>query len=499
MSNVVIGSPVATAARPRWPLYVAIAVALVAWCALDVQRRGRIDPARPHLHRTDFTAYTEASSAFFDGRDPYDVTNTRGWGYCYPPLFALLVSPLAPLDPRWQVTVWFFISVAVACGIYRESALIFKHFAVMAGYTPATHDFPRWIGWAALGTALLPVLNCLQRGQVDVLKLYLVVVGFRLSVTGTAWRAWFCGGIALAAAIVLKVTPLLPAGFIVAILAARLLLRRADDAYAGRRALVTGLGATSGALALLLIVPGMIVGWRANLGYLERFYHDKLTKANDHFDSDKTGNTRSLRNQSFSNAVIRLGDFLGYEFLNGPDDRLIDREWRGAPPMVMDDPGVGTVLLVTRAAAGLLLLVAGLLTIWRRDVLGQAATIGMACTAALVISPISRGYYHTELVPGVLLLPLWLLARDMPRAARWMAWTPVALVLAHYLALPFTGRLGLLGIGTATWYATGLTMLVVGGRVGQVAQSAIPAPKVKLRLHTTAATRPPGTPSMTPG
>ena len=135
---------------------------------------------------------------------------------------------------------------------------------------------------------------------------------------------------------------------------------------------------------------------------------------------------------------------------------------------------------------------AGFLAVWRRDVLGQAATMGMACTAALVISPISRGYYHTELVPGVLLLPLWLLSRNMPRAARWMAWTPVALVLAHYLALPITGRLGLLGIGTATWYATGLTMLVVGGRIGQATEKSIPAPKARLRLHATAGTRPPG-------
>ena len=348
MSNAAIGNFAAPAARPRWPLYVAIAVALVAWCALDVQRRGRIDPARPHLHRTDFTAYTEASSAFFDGRDPYEVTNTRGWGYCYPPLFALLVSPLAPLDPRWQVSIWFFISVAVAWGIYRESARIFKHFAAMAGYAPAAADFPRWIGWAALATALLPVLNCLQRGQVDVLKLYLVVLGFRLSITGTAWRAWFCGGFAMAAGIVLKVTPLLPAGFVLAILAARLVLRRPDDGYAAQRcATITSDWARRAAPSrLLLLVPGLIVGWQANLGYLERFYHDKLTKANDHFDSDKTGNTRSLRNQSFSNAVIRLGDFIGYEFLGGPDDRLIDREWRDAPTMVMDDPGVGSVLLV---------------------------------------------------------------------------------------------------------------------------------------------------------
>jgi len=494
-----ISHSVRVSARRQWPLFLALGLALVAWCALDVQRRGRIDTARPSVHKTDFTAYTIAGGAFFDGRDPYAVTNIRGWGYCYPPLFALLVSPLDKLDSRVQVSIWFFISVAVVWGIYRECTRLFLRFAELAGYRPGDTAFPRWIAWAGIAMVILPIMNCLQRGQVDVLKLYLVLLGIRLSLLGTSWQAWFAGGVAMASAIVLKVTPALPVGFVVTMLAARMLLRRAEDAQAGPRALVVGGGVACGTFALLLVVPALFIGWQANLGYLERFYNDKLTKANDHFESDKTGNTRSIRNQSFSNAVIRLGDFIGYEFLGGADDRLIDREWRGAPPMVMDAEGVGHVLLVARAAAALLLLVAGLLSVWRGDVLGQAATIGMACTAALVVSPISRGFYHTEMVPGVLLLPLWLLSRDMPRAARWMAWTPLALVAAHYLGLSITGRLGLLGIGTAIWYATGLTLVAVGGRIGQTYESTVPAPKIKHRFAHPAGASTSGTQSLTTG
>ena len=70
----------------------------------------------------------------------------------------------------------------------------------------------------------------------------------------------------------------------------------------------------------------------------------------------------------------------------------------------------------------------------------------------------------------------------MPRTARVMAWTPVALVMAHYLALPITGRIGLLGIGTATWYATGVVLVAVGGRVGQPRETTIPAPKRRTRI-----------------
>ena len=476
----IVGGP-GHGARTRWPIYMALGVAVIAWGLLDVQRRGRVDQNRPHVHRTDFTAYTEAGGAFFDGRDPYEVTNARGWGYCYPPLFALLVSPLFPLDPQWQVLVWFFISAAVTWGLYRECVRIFTTFAGLVQSKTGRQDLPRWIGWAALAAAALPALNSLQRGQVDMLKLYLVVLGFRTSLTGTTWRAWFVGGIALAAAIVLKITPVLPVGFLLLVLVARFVLRRPIDALAVRRvAAVTG-GVALGAVAMLFLIPGLIVGWHANLGYLDRFYHDKLLKANDYLEADKTGNQRTLRNQSFSNAVIRLGDFLSYEFLGGPDDRLIDREWRDAPAMVMDAPGVERVLLAAHGVAALLLVAAGLACVWRRDVLGQAATIGLACTAALVVSPISRGSYYAELAPAVLLVPLWLLAQGMPRAAHVMAWIPAALVLGHYIALPIAGRVGLLGIGAATWYATGLVILTIGGRIGERSVPAIPVPVARNR------------------
>ena len=78
----------------RHPL-LALTAALIVWGLVDVRNRGRIDPGNLVEHRTDFTVYTEAGAACFDGRDPYGVTNARGWGYLYPPLLAILVAPLA--------------------------------------------------------------------------------------------------------------------------------------------------------------------------------------------------------------------------------------------------------------------------------------------------------------------------------------------------------------------------------------------------------------------
>src|SRR5262249_27080204 len=82
---------------------VAVVIGLAIWGWLDVRERGQIHPHHVDFHRTDFTVYTGAGAAFFDGRDPYQVTSPRGWYYLYPPLFALLVSPLAVLDFKSQV------------------------------------------------------------------------------------------------------------------------------------------------------------------------------------------------------------------------------------------------------------------------------------------------------------------------------------------------------------------------------------------------------------
>ena len=92
--------------------YVAtvLVIGLTIWGWLDVRERGQTHPNHADFHRTDFTVYTEAGAAFFDGREPYEATNPRGWYYLYPPLFALLVSPLAALDYKSQVVVWYIIS-----------------------------------------------------------------------------------------------------------------------------------------------------------------------------------------------------------------------------------------------------------------------------------------------------------------------------------------------------------------------------------------------------
>jgi len=487
--------PIAAPSTPqplRWPVLLAIVAALVIWCAVDVQRRGRVDPERIERHRTDFTVYTVAGAAMFDGRDPYKVTNPRGWFYLYLPMFAIVVSPLAHLDPRWQVTVWFFLSCAFAWGCYRELGKILRSFVGPAVGPPtadgesnddASARFPSWIAWAALAVALLPAMNNLQRGQVDLLKLFLLLLGFRLSLTGGAWRAWFGGGVALAAAVVLKLTPLLPAGILLLLLAGRVLRGPLSDGKPLKRVTTVSGGMLAGALLLVLVVPASLVGWQDNLRYIKTFAMERVVKMGDGEAADPAGNSRTGRNQCLANATIRLGNFISYQFLGGADDRMIDGDPSKCPPMIMDDPGVRYVLIAARGALVGLLLLAGALSVGRRDTLAQATVFALACAVTLVVSPIGRGSYFTELAPAVLLAPFWIYRAGLPHAAKLVAWTPVALVWLHYCALPIAGRIGLLGLGTTAWTATCLMLIVVGRRAAGEVQDRAARSTVAKRPH----------------
>ena len=154
-------------------------------CDLGLDRRALARHASirttPDIHKTDFTVYTEAGAAFFDGRDPYAVTNPRGWGYLYPPLFAIVVAPLHALPPQAQVLVWFALERADGLGLLSANACGSP--GPCCPTSPSAESsvrFPPGSARPRVLAALLPALNCLQRGQVGVAKLYLLLLGFRL-------------------------------------------------------------------------------------------------------------------------------------------------------------------------------------------------------------------------------------------------------------------------------------------------------------------------------
>src|SRR5271166_4215671 len=144
-------------------------VALIILWYVDIQYRGQIIAGRIEAHRTDFTVFTEAGAALFDGRNLYRVTNPRGWYYLYPPLFALLVSPLSFLDSRSQVFIWYLISIASGFGCYDEACRIWCAVTFPQARAESRRrrksNLAIGIGVCAGLTIALPALDCLQRGQ----------------------------------------------------------------------------------------------------------------------------------------------------------------------------------------------------------------------------------------------------------------------------------------------------------------------------------------------
>ncbi len=435
----------------RW-VYVALAAAAAIWCWVDVAPRGGINPARIFEHRTDFTVYTEAGAAFFDGRDPYEVSNPRGWHYLYPPLFALFVAPLHAVSSTTQVTIWFALNVVLLFGCYREARKLTSIFVpVEAAGELETSRFLRWVALAAVLAALLPVLNCLQRGQVEILKLYLLLLGFRLASSGRTARIWVVAGVVLAAAIVVKVTPLLPVGCLVAY--EGLLIRSAADRRAAcLRAAALGGGVAGGIALLIFIVPALATGWSENLRNLDRWSAHVVTKAIDVRTSDFGEDVRSVRNQSLDNSAYRFGNWLLARTGLGADDSIVDHPHPEGIHLPMDNIVTSDLIVSSRFAALAILFAFLIRATGCSDPIGRAGMFGLGCAATLVVCPVARGCYFLLLFPAIAATSTWFLHLGRPRLALGSAFFLAALVWLHYVLLPFAGRIGLLGLGTAGWF-----------------------------------------------
>ena len=435
-------------------IWLVLVAGLLIWGWLDVRWRGVIELDRPDRHRTDLTAYTEAAAAFFDGRDPYQVTNIRGWGYLYPPLFALLLTPLIGFDSQTQVWLFYLASLVVTLGCYIE---LRRLASALAGSSTISSPAPNTVpqispaDWLALGLAVaLPALNTLQRGQVGLLKLYPLLLGTRLILFPRKRTDIFWGGVALAFPVALKITPVLPVALLLGGLVLRALWKRAD-ATVRQTAIDSSLGVALGSLAWWLVIPALVLGWDANVNYLVTWHQKVIAKAETVRADDLGGDVTSPRNQSLANAGYRLGNWLAYRFQWGPDDRLVDTSDAAAGTMPMDAPWAERGLWLARMATLAWLGAAMLLLSRRGQPLDLVLLLSLGCVGTLVVSPISRGHYFVMLAPALLFIPAWLRGCGLRAAADVTPFLPATFSLAHYLGLEFTGRIGLLGVTTSLW------------------------------------------------
>jgi hypothetical protein len=450
--------PAEEMSRYRW-VYLGLLIAFAIWGWLDVVPRGMVNHQRIHEHRTDFTVYTEAGAAFFDGRDPYQVSNPRGWRYLYPPMFAILVAPLHVLPPMGQVAVWFVLSVGMVFGCYFELRRILDY--VLARTSPSAKDSARLtlcVCAAAIATAMLPAFNCLQRGQVEIFKLYLLMLGFRLALTGTRAWTWALAGVVFSLAGVLKLTPLLPVGCLL-LYEARLALSARREPGAWRRPISLASGLTVGLLMFALAIPAALTGWNRNLQHLETWFSKVVTKVVDVRTTDFGEDVRTIRNQSLDNAAYRFGNFLNYQFAAGPDDTLIDHPHDASLKLPMDDPHVGELIVVARVLALVALLLFVIRASFETKLIGRGTVFGLACVATLVVCPVARACYFVMFLPAIPFVCTRLLELNLRRSAEVFAWVPIGLVWLHYLLLPTSGRVGLMGLGAAAWFLASCVVL----------------------------------------
>ena len=409
---------------------VALVVGLTIWAYVDVGPHARILAGHLEQHKTDFTVYTEAASAFFDGRDPYRVMNPRGWYYLYPPLFAIAIAPLTVFDSEAQALAWFALSVVLGFGCYFEGRRLW---GLLRSEEPREAPRPpsRWVGFAVIFALILPSLDCLQRGQIGIMLLYLLMLGFRIVVASKSWRGWLLGGVVLALPAAIKLVPSLPVGFLVAQLWVSAISPRRGGAARGRALAVTA-GVLVGAFLFLFAIPSGFLGWNKNLGYL-RTWTTQIA-ANENVGRRSNFDIHSPRNQSLSNAVYLT-----------TASRSLPPEIRSWGNDTVRSLRIGVLVFL----AGL-----GLANAWgRRDrSLDLALGFSLASAATLLISPIAWGHYYMIELPALIVLPIWLNRQGRGKSAGLVLAFPLVLCWAHYLFLKHVAFFGVLGFGTTVWF-----------------------------------------------
>ena len=164
----------------------------------------------------DLDCFLRPAWAALTGVGLYDLTTENNWHYSYPPLYAILMVPLAdpPLDHDRTGYVPYPVSVLVIYLLNMACLFVAVHVLASAlerqSLDPAVRSQPRFCRrwwalrvWPAL-ICLVPILHSAMRGQVNLQILALLSVWIACSLG--RWR--MCGGVSLAGAACIKVIPI---------------------------------------------------------------------------------------------------------------------------------------------------------------------------------------------------------------------------------------------------------------------------------------------------
>jgi alpha-1,2-mannosyltransferase len=349
----------------RWEKVVLV-LASVGWVVFGgiVVLRSALQVER----KTDFGVYARAAWAVRAGEPLYGITDDRGWHYCYPPPFALFVTPLA--DPPGWLPRDGYLPFSVSCGVWYALSLVFVGYAVHTFAGLVLPDEPRWSRrwwyartmpcWATVGA----IGMTLSRGQVNLLLVALFAGMF----AAAARRRQVASGLWLASAICLKVIP--------GLLVLFPLVRREWRAAAGLTlGMVVGLGVLP---AAVWGVSGAVEMNRTMLkvvlepGATGRGDTSRARELTDGVSTDSQSFQAAIHNWRYRHALVKPSDL-------DRDTRLIHWAISGVV--------LGLTLLASRRAGP--------------GVADQLIVFGGLCTVMLLMTPVSHMHYFVMALPLV--------------------------------------------------------------------------------------------------
>jgi hypothetical protein len=224
----------------------------------------------------DLDVFLRAAWAVRNGLDLYATTSDNDWHYIYPPLYAILMTPLAD-PPKGEDASGYLpypISVAICYLINLVSLFLGVHMLASAleERAPATGFLVRpkycrrwWLLrlWPIL-ICFLPIGHSLMRGQVNLI----VLASLCAAMAGWIRRQKFRAGLWLALAICIKVIP--------AFLLIYPLWKRDGRSI---------LGCMVGCFAGLVLIPGLVFGPMQAVDHYETYaevFFGPFLSLNDH-------------------------------------------------------------------------------------------------------------------------------------------------------------------------------------------------------------------------
>jgi hypothetical protein len=401
---------------------------------------------------TDAGVYFRAAWAVRAGEDLYSVEDDNEWHYNYPPLFAILFTPLADA-PAGVTRDWMLpypLSVAILIGLNLLCCALAAHWLARGieetSDDPLVRDTPRgcraWWHRRVLPVlfCLLPVAHTVMRGQVNLIVLLLLAGMLRALVRARPGQAgWW-----LAGAISIKIIP------------AFLLV------YPGWRRDWKFLGGTAlGLVVGLALIPGIVLGPERTVFCYRQLVNGVLMPGMIH-EGDPTRaheltDTNGTDSQSF---IVVAHNLLFPDKFKRPAHAAPELQW-GALSVA------GLLTLLTLLAAQR----------YRRKGGAMPAAATYVAMGALILvmqfaSPVSHMHYYAFAVP----LLTGLLELRRPEGWAWYGWLALGLLFAtaftlpHIQAIDYLREFGLpLLLGLVMWVFAVVT-LAVGPKVERPVQ-----------------------------